>query len=297
MHAFPPSRIMVAYDFSEQSIRAWKYARDLASRFGCKLDAVHVSPFPIVIEASVPAAPLSPADLARLRKELSGVCEDADGCHVREGDVPSGIIEAARSSGAGLIIMGTTGVKGVRRIVRPSRTEEVARLSPIPVLAVHGDTRLPRSVLAPVNLEPYSLRALAFAERAAAALGARVTLFHVASDAAGVAAARRDLGLVVGKRVSPVIVEVKVAGGRAVPRIVEEAARHELVVLAVHRKGILRDAVLGTTAEQVLRRSSTPVLCVPASLEPRRTRRRAQRPRRKLQRGRRSERRGAATGA
>lgn len=251
MTHFPPKKILVAFDFSEHSFRAWKYARDLANRFGSRLEAVYVTAL---------------VDRDRLERALAAALEDANGLHLVDGPITETIIGTAKSTGAELIVMGTAGLTGLRRLMRPSYTEDVARRSPLPVLAVHADTRLPRSVLAPVNLEPYSLRAFAMAEKVAAAFGARVTLFNAAQDATGEAVARRDLGMVIGKRVSPVIAEIKVVGGGAVDSIIEEAPRHELIVLAAHTKGLLSEAVLGTTAEQVLRRSMTPVLCVPAEV-------------------------------
>lgn len=281
MTHFPPKRILVAFDFSEHSFRAWKYARDLANRFGSQLDAVYVT---------------SLAEKERVERALGAALEDADGIHVVEGPVAEAVIDTARATRAELIVMGTAGLTGLRRLVHPSYTEDVARRSPIPVLAVHADTRLPRSVLAPVNLEPYSLRAFGMAEKVAAAFGARVTLFNAAEDATGEAVARRDLGMIVGKRVSPVIAEIKVVGGRAVEAIIDEAPRHELIVLAAHTKGFLSEAILGTTAEQVLRRSMTPVLCVPAE-PPRAQPRRARRtPAKKLHSAHASGRRSGALG-
>ena len=47
-------------------------------------------------------------------------------------------------------------------------------------------------------------------------------------------------------------------------RILDAIGKHSLVVMTAHRKGLVRDAVLGSTAEQVLRRVRVPVLTAPA---------------------------------
>src|SRR5689334_16095528 len=119
MAHFPPKRILVAFDFSEHAFRAWKYARDLANRFGAQLDAVYVS---------------SLTDKDRLERALAAALEDANGVHLVDAPITEAIIATAQKTGAELIVMGTAGLTGLRRLVRPSYTEDVARRSPIPVL-------------------------------------------------------------------------------------------------------------------------------------------------------------------
>jgi nucleotide-binding universal stress UspA family protein len=48
------------------------------------------------------------------------------------------ILAAAQALDAGLIVMGTHGRRGLPRAVLGSVAEKVVRLSPIPVLTVHG---------------------------------------------------------------------------------------------------------------------------------------------------------------
>lgn len=52
--------------------------------------------------------------------------------------------------------------------------------------------------------------------------------------------------------------------GDPVREILLESARHGLVVLTAHRKSLLQDLALGTTAERVLRFSRTAVLTAPS---------------------------------
>lgn len=121
----------------------------------------------------------------------------------------------------------------------------------------------PKAILAPVNDQPYSLEGFYFAERVAAAHGASLTVLHVARGSLAARSARRQLKLSVARLGARVPVCVRVREGEPVEAILAESASYDLLVLVAHRKGALHDAVLGTTAEQVLRRCRVPVLCVP----------------------------------
>jgi len=58
------------------------------------------------------------------------------------------------------------------------------------------------------------------------------------------------------------------AFGEPAEQIVLAAAEADAVVLAAHRRGFLQDALLGTTAERVLRQCPTPVWTVPTAAAP-----------------------------
>lgn len=267
MDAFAPRRILAACDLTPASREAWCHARRLAQRFGASLEAVHVvewlTPEGVLIPDML-TAPGRKQLLERLERELPG----GAGYHVREGLPVVGILQVARRRKADLIVLSSAGRTGLSRLARGSVAEAVVRESPVPVLTYRGAARSVRSVLAPVNLEDYSLDGFAFAAEAARSLGAKITVLHVLPDLSGRGVARFRLQAAVQslpeelrKAVEPTVM---LAAGQAVRRIASESARHDLVALVAHRKGVLRDAVLGTTAEQVLRLSRAPVLTVPA---------------------------------
>ena len=60
---------------------------------------------------------------------------------VRSGEATSAILEAARESGAGLIVQATHGRRGLRRWLLGSVAEAVARQAPCPVLTIPPDAR------------------------------------------------------------------------------------------------------------------------------------------------------------
>lgn len=245
MYALPPKTILAALDFTDRSAGAWRFAVALSEKLGVPVEAAYVSP----VGAAKAAA-------AKLKRAAPG----ARKVHVLEGDVEFGILKACRDSKADLLIMATEGLSGVRRLKRASKTEAIVRSSEIPVLSVRGDAFLPRSILAPVNLEPYSWAGAKAATALAGPLKSKVLLHHVSSGAPSPAELRR-----LKTAAENASLEFRHVEGDPVERILEESGHHELVCLVVHRKGLLRDAVLGTTAEQVLRRSSTPVLALPGT--------------------------------
>lgn len=143
MKSFPPKTILVAFDLSERSLDAWRYARRLAGLLNARLLAVYVSPWTPAVDA-MPALPLLSAAerkalLGKLRRRLRG----ADGLLVREGDPPREIVRQAEESRASLIVLLTHGRRGVRRFFRGSVAECVVRCSPVPVLSLHVPGRKP----------------------------------------------------------------------------------------------------------------------------------------------------------
>ena len=183
-----------------------------------------------------------------------------------EGDIVGEILRAAKDGDADMIIMATEGRTGLRRALFGSLTEAVVRLSPVPVLSLRGTARVARSVLAPVNAQSYSMAGFHYAEDVARVLGASITMLHVKEKGwlASAPLRRIELAADAARTFLRLDVALKVVDGDPVRKIVEESSKHDLVVLVAHRKGLLRDGILGTTAEQVLRRCDAPVLSVPA---------------------------------
>ena len=128
-------------DFSPGSAAAFDYACDLARNADARL---------IVLHAFGPAVPIATegvilsADLDELRglarRELDAI-RPADPAVrvervVREGPTTPTILDAAAEFHADLIVMGTHGRTGFRRLILGSVTEEVLRKAPCPVLTV-----------------------------------------------------------------------------------------------------------------------------------------------------------------
>lgn len=140
-------RIVHATDFSAASEPAFAQALEIARRERAELVLVHVlepiSPFPggddrarhrdlrIVMEASARRA-LGPllARAKHARVSARGV--------VTEGWPPEEIVKLARKRRADLIVVGTHGRTGMKRLMLGSVAERVILLAPCPVLTVRS---------------------------------------------------------------------------------------------------------------------------------------------------------------
>src|SRR5690606_120078 len=134
-------------------------------------------------------------------------------------------------------------------------------------------TRPFASVLVPLDLTPSSDRVVGRVALLPLAEGARVTLLHVVPaslPARDQRRAARDAERALAeearhlRRSAPVEVSLAVEVGPPAAAIGARAsaAKAELVVMGRHGGRALRDAVLGSTAERVLRQSRLPVLVV-----------------------------------
>lgn len=140
-----PKRIVVATDFTEQADLAVAHALSLAQRLDARVQLVHtyVVPMPgppdlggafigdLAVRMAADAERSMQDALARHRRpgvEVSGV--------VKEGDARDQIIEVAKAFGADLIVIGSHGRRGFKRLVMGSVAEMVVRHAPCPVLVV-----------------------------------------------------------------------------------------------------------------------------------------------------------------
>ena len=102
------------------------------------------------------------------------------------GDPQTTIVDQAISNSADLIVMGTHGRRGFKRLLLGSVTEAVLHEAPCPVLTVppHAPAAASESVtfkriLCPIDFSPSALQALGFALDLARQADGRVTLLHV----------------------------------------------------------------------------------------------------------------------
>lgn len=273
---FPPKNILVPLDASDASIAAWRLAQSLAKKLGGKVQGLYAHGWTY----------LSPVELAVGAEGWKGVLNSlrkrlGPGADVRrvDGPVEETILSWGRNLKFDLIVMGTHGRTGLDRALKGSVAEYIVRHSSIPVLVARRTPPRYRTVLAPVNFEPYSMDALLFAAKTAAALKARLTVLHVNgapfySDADPVESPKKLIDSFIARlpvrlrracRPRPLLVF-----GQPIKEIIAAAEKADLVVLAAHRKGFLRDTVLGTTAQDVLRHCPKPVLAVPVGSPKRR---------------------------
>ena len=140
-----PRTIVVATDFSEHADHALDYAVELATRLGASLHLIHSIHIPamgvheigiaynaMAIESMTRAAE---AQLdARIARYHGRIEIETARCEV--GDARDVIDRAAEQLGADLIVIGTHGRRGLKRMLLGSVAEAVVRTAPCPVLTV-----------------------------------------------------------------------------------------------------------------------------------------------------------------
>jgi nucleotide-binding universal stress UspA family protein len=195
MNAQP--EILCPIDYSDGSAAALRYAAALADHFGTRLVVLTVED-PMLTAAidlgtGIHWTPdLSTAEVAKFAAAVFG--EDAvilRACEyeVALGKPPVEILRVARERGCDLIVMGSHGVTGARKLFFGSTTERVLRETTTPVLVtppenpgairVEDAPRRLHRIVVPVDLSPSSLHQTQIAGGLAKALGLPLMLVHV----------------------------------------------------------------------------------------------------------------------
>jgi nucleotide-binding universal stress UspA family protein len=191
----PLNKILVPVDFSDRSVAAVRYARNLACHFRAELILAHVLPsipyemggfeFGGVVMADSFTDRLTEAraDLDQfLADELIGQKVIR---MVLEGDPARKIVEHAHGAGVGLIVMPTRGYGPFRRFLLGSVAAKVLHDADCPVLtSVHMDEAgeleavRPNKIVCAVDMGPQSRKALAWADQMAQEFHAELVLVH-----------------------------------------------------------------------------------------------------------------------
>lgn len=280
--------IAVATDFSHNAMPAFAWALELAQRHHSELVLVHA-----LLPESAPAPDFAPMpehyyrsvrDEARAKLEALMAEVRPAGLSISlelvVGSTAAGVVAAAERRSADVIVVGTRGRSGWRRLVVGSTAAQLVRDAPLPVLSVHpghrGRGEVTRTVLVPTDFSAGAARATESALRMLPpAQAARLVLLHAhrpdersARDAAAaVRAARDDLQARAYACDRPnVVVDAEIAPGAPAPTIAERAARigADLVAMATRGRPALERLWIGSTAERVIAAAPCPVLTVRA---------------------------------
>ena len=299
------NQIICPVDFSESSVRALAYAAALARWYDAHLTVLHVVPtfesMQVRGDILEPIRVVTPMPRERVLEEMSrslnlAALSPRASSVADTGDPQVTIIDQAFSKKADLIVMGTHGRRGFKRLVLGSVTEAVLRDAPCPVLTVppHAPAAVSEAVtfkriLCPVDFSPSALQALGFALDLARQSDGRVTLMRVvewleeeeprASTHFNVPEYRRymledaqaRLRNVVGEE-SRTWVEIDdvVVFGRAYREILRaaESKPADLIVMGAQGRGGIGLTLFGSTTQQVVRGATCPVLTVRGLRQP-----------------------------
>lgn len=295
------NRILCPVDFSESSTRALAHAAALTRWYEAHLTVLHVAPTfdPVQIrgDLGVPVEFVTPVTREEVLSELSrilersGVSPDAH-LIAQAGDASTTIVREALTTRADLIVIGTHGRRGFKRLLLGSVAETVLHEAPCPVLTVSPHTEAAsadvvtfKRILCPIDFSPPALQALGFALDLARQAGGRVTLLHVVEWLAedepthfNVPEFRGHMVNDAKQRLRSLVAEESrawceiddvIVSGRAHRGILQEAAARsaDLIVMGAQGRGSVGLALFGSTTQQVVRGAACPVLTVRGGLD------------------------------
>jgi nucleotide-binding universal stress UspA family protein len=147
-------RILAPIDGSETAQRAFGYALALARDYGAELMPIYVIDVPVGAFQAPGFDPSIVRDALqqegeRLKSEAQALMqrENVTGTpRVVEADVPGGdvaerLLEEAHATDCDVIVMGTHGRRGVKRLMLGSVAERLMRMSCCPVLMIPGNVK------------------------------------------------------------------------------------------------------------------------------------------------------------
>ena len=281
----PPLRkIIAATDFSDTAAQALRYALHFARLDGAQVQVAHVD------EGSGRSEARDASLQEQVREWMEDLVASTDvqvsPTVLRGEDVARALNQYAAEIAADLIVIGTHGRRGLRRLVMGSVAEGVVQKATRPVLTVREREGAPpeprvRHILLPLDFSESSLGTISYARDLAARCQASLTAMHVFDDVdlpgfygdfpnpLPTAApemekrVRATLREAVEQAPGPdVPIEFVVRRGPAPDIILDEAKNQEvdLVVMASHGHSGVERLLLGSVSEHVLRAAPCPVL-------------------------------------
>ncbi len=260
-------RIVAAVDGSAMSLVALNHGAEIARRAGATVRAVFVKDVKLLESSALAGAPVherleeavaveAEAALGRARDRLGrlGVPVETE---VRRGVVPSVLCEEARD--ADLLTMGRWGEHALWSTgLLGSAVECVVRKVQKPVLVASGPYEPARRVLAAYDGSAHARRALGLAIEVARLLERPLAVLSVGDDPARRAATIAEAEAAC--REAGVSCEAISNRGDAAAEIASEATPDTLVFMGAYGHSPMRELVLGSVTEQVMRRARGPVV-------------------------------------
>ena len=292
-------RILCPTDFSSFSVGALRHAISLREKHDATLRVLHVIPHAFTPgEMRYGASPF--LLLPEVRKQAEAQmkaflepCRSSRIDHViemREGDPTKETLAAIRDARTDLVVLGTHGSSGFERFLIGSVAEKIIQRSPCDVLTIgHEEGRtwetpgLVSRIVCATDFSEESLEAIDRASALAQAYGSSITLVHVIENIPYISVdifggflesetMRRNITSVANekleaaaKRISGASVETRVLTGATAHDALLEVSvkeRADLLVIGARGHSALDRLLFGSTALQVVRRATCPVLSV-----------------------------------
>lgn len=275
-------RIVFATDFSESSMKALPLATALSKKFGSTLFLCHiVTPTPLAIGAPEAAPYLYQAETDSAQRALDdlGQSPALQGRKCKtlmpSGPLADELQAVIEQNQIDLVIAGTHGRTGMRRLLLGSSVEEICRVAACPVLTVGPDLEISpdweiKRILVPTDFSEESELDLPYVALLAKQYGAHVTVLHVMPpDAASNPDAkklaepmRRTMMHAFEKEVGDPKPEFVIEFGDTVPTILDYAikTRTDLIAMGIRTAFLPGFTLRSSVAYRIIVGAHCPVL-------------------------------------
>lgn len=188
---------------------------------------------------------------------------------VRRGQPAQEIVDASGDQGCDLIVMSTRGGSAVKRWVIGGVTEQVMRLSKVPVLPVWTSLVVPkqghvRRLIVPLDGSKRAESIVWWSIRLAMLLKSKLVFLHVRSKGAPSVPfedlQRRMTQIAKSLCKQGIKAEFRLQSGDAAERILAFADRNDLILTTTHGFGGVKRWMFGSVAEKLVHAGSAPVL-------------------------------------
>lgn len=258
--------VLVPVDFSPPSKLAVDYGVAFARAFHARLTLLHV------LSPTAPSAGMN--ETRDIIQNLSGLVSPEDQADLdlnivaKTGSVDDGLRSVIREHGVDFVVMGTHGRGFLGRMLIGSETHKMLRKMETSVVTVcHAHTGLNFGrILFATDLSAAAEHAYQFVLDIAEAHQSDLTIMHVIDLPGDMEAAHKAIQeLVAQAEIRGIKAESVLVNGHPAEQILAVADTHnvDLIVLGIEQKPFLERALLGVTAERVIREAYVPVLSIP----------------------------------
>ena len=260
------NRIIVGFDFSSGSAYAVDLAIDIANRWHSDLRLVYVK------EKAVDEAPIR-AEIEQRIDAVEPLLKDIKLEYVvRQGNVVDELCAQATADAAQLMIVGTHGLSGMKTNLLGRNSYRTIEQSPVPVLIVREDFNFNKAletIVVPIDSSDDTRQKVAEAAMFAKTFGSTIHILGLYTTSA------QSVRMVVKNYVAMVTRHLDKMGIKYVTKFVEaeknltdttlnyaDAVGADMIAIMTEQESTFKSIKLGTYAEQMVGRSTIPVLTV-----------------------------------
>jgi nucleotide-binding universal stress UspA family protein len=255
--------ILFATDFSACSLAAQPYLRSIAEHYGSTVHVVHVLPPEPMIELSLDLPPELDTDQeaaqAALKTLLSGEPFGKIACtsSVVRGPLWDVLATFIEEKNIDLVVVGTHGRRGLKKLVMGSVAERVFRHARCPVLTVGPQTESEggartgiATILFATDFSAGSQHALPYAVSLARANGAHLILLHSVSVSLEVASVDITVGPSIAEIPEELIAEALTSARKQTAELVSAGNMQDLKPQVIVEAGLSAETILSVAKEK-----------------------------------------------